>query len=287
MLSSSCQSQWSACGTAVKRQCKAESMYRQVNAERKWGSWPHGARAILATFRKLARKSETPYSALKIPGCIVRNANGLVLGLGITRVGTRTSWFRWPETQGGAPVCNFDLGFHGPGDRRRLGAIPEETAFRRKAGVPHVSGPGCRRHSGVKSAVNNREHRGPNRVRLRDSKRLGGAQHLRGQADSLQPQAAGFQNCAGCGIQQRSPSVSTIHRYAASTKRGVENFLAAYLPRNRPPPKQTKPDRNAEDMLVSKFEAWEWPMQETGPASQIVRRQMPRRLWANGQGLGK
>lgn len=247
MLSSSCQSQWSVCGTAVKRQCKAESVYRQVNAARKWGSWPHGARAILATFRKLASKS---------------------------------------ETQGGTPVCNFDLGFHGPADCRRLGAVPEETAFRRKAGLPHVSGPGCRRHSGVKSGTGNRERR-PNRVRLRDSKRLVGAQHPQGQAGPLRPKAAGFQNSAGYGIHQRSPSVSTIHRYAASTNWGIENFLAASLTRNRLPTKPTKPGRNAEGMLVGKFEAWEWPMPETGPASQIARRQVPRRLWANGQGLGK
>lgn len=222
MLSSSCQSQWSVCGTAVKRQRKAEGVYRQVNAARKWGPWPHGARAFLVTFRKLARKSETLHSALKIPGCIVRGANGLVLGLGITRVGTRTSWFRRPD-----------------------------------------------------------------RVRPHDSKRLVGARHPQDQADPLRPQAAGFQNCAGCGIRRRPPSVPTIHRYAASTKRGVEDFLAASLTRNRLPPKQTKPDRNAEGTLVGKFEAWEWPMPETGPASRIVRRQMPRRLWANGQGLGK
>ena len=222
MLSSSCQSQRSVCGTAVKRHRKAEGVYRQVNAARKWGSWSHGARAFLATFHKVARKSETLHSALKIPGCIVQDANGLVLGLGITRVGIRTSWFGRPD-----------------------------------------------------------------RVRLRDSKWLVGAQHPQGQADPLRPQAAGFRNCAGCGIQQRSPSVSTIHRCAASTRRGVENFLAASLTRNRLLPKQTKPNRNAEDMLVGKFEAWEWPMQETGPASQIVRRQIPRRSWANGQGLGK
>lgn len=262
-------------------------MHRQVNAERKWGSWPHGARAFLATYRKLARKSETLHSALKIPGCIVRDANGLVLGLGITWAETRTSWFRRPETRGGSPVCGFDPGFHGPADRRRHGAVPEETAFRRKAGLPHVSGPRYRRHSGVKSAISNRERSRPDRVRLRDSKRPVGAQHPQGQADPLLPQAAGFQNCAGCGIHQRSPSVSTIHRYAASTKRGVENFLAASLPRNRPPPKQTKPDRNAEGMLIGKFEAWEWPVPETAPAIQIVRGQMPRRLWTNGQGLRK
>ena len=72
--------------------------------------------------------------------------------------------------------CSFDRGFHSPENRRKLNGILELNALPKK-GRPSAEekareaepafAAARRKHSGVESAINNLEHRGLDRVRLR------------------------------------------------------------------------------------------------------------------------
>ena len=125
-------------------------------------------------------KAGTPVE-LGVPVCILEDGNGFVLGHEIMWTGSDTDVAvplaeRCQEAFPGLRGCSFDRGFHSPSNRRRLGAIFELSALPKKGRLSAEEkareaepafAAARRRHSGVESTINNLEHRGLDRVRLR------------------------------------------------------------------------------------------------------------------------
>ena len=200
MLSSACQSQWSVCGTAVKRQRKAEGSYGQASAARQWGSRPNGVRAFLARFRKLVRKAET-----LLPARVVDDANGFVLGHGIMQVGTRGLRFRQPETRTpGVAGLRLRLGAPRPGQKQETRPGPRRDGLLKKGRLSTRertrAQDALRREVGDQRAGERQTEPGPAR---RSEAVRACAPHPQGWAGPLRPQAAGFLNCAGSGTRLR------------------------------------------------------------------------------------
>ena len=125
-------------------------------------------------------KAGTPVE-LGVPVCILEDGNGFVLGCKIMWEGGDTDVAvplvkDCQEAFPGLRGCSFDRGFHSPENRRKLDGSLELNALPKK-GRPsaeekaHEAEPAFkaarRKHSGVESAINNLEHRGLDRVRLR------------------------------------------------------------------------------------------------------------------------
>ena len=125
-------------------------------------------------------KAGTPVE-LGVPVCILEDGNGFVLGHGImwkdgdTDVAVPLAercQAAFPDLRG----CSFDRGFHSQENRRRLDAIFDVSALPKKGRLSASEkareaepafAAARRKHSGVESAINNIEHRGLDRVRLR------------------------------------------------------------------------------------------------------------------------
>ena len=125
-------------------------------------------------------KAGTPVE-LGVPVCILEDGNGFVLGHEIMWEGgdtdvavplAKSCQEAFPALRG----CSFDRGFHSQENRRRLDEIFELNVLRKKGRLSVAEkareaepafAAARRKHSGVESAINNIEHRGLDRVRLR------------------------------------------------------------------------------------------------------------------------
>ena len=118
---------------------------------------------------------------LGVPVCIVEDGNGFVLDHEIMWSGgdtdvavplVRRCLKAFPNLRG----CSFDRGFHSPSNRKtlddllELNALPKKgkksEAEREREAEPAFAA-ARRKHSGVESTINNLEHRGLDKVRLR------------------------------------------------------------------------------------------------------------------------
>ena len=126
-------------------------------------------------------KAGTPVELGGVPVCILEDGNGFALGCKIMWEGGDTDVAvplvkDCQEAFPGLRGCSFDRGFHSPENRRKLDGSLELNALPKK-GRPSAEekareaapafAAARRKHSGVESAINNLEHRGLDRVRLR------------------------------------------------------------------------------------------------------------------------
>ena len=118
---------------------------------------------------------------LGVPVCVVEDGNGFVLDHEIMWEGgdtdvavplIRRCLKAVPELRG----CSFDRGFHSPSNRKtldgllELNALPKKgklSAAERERETEPAFAAARRKHSGVESTINNLEHRGLDKVRLR------------------------------------------------------------------------------------------------------------------------
>ena len=125
---------------------------------------------------KAGRKAE-----LGVPVCVVEDGNGFVLDHEIMWSGgdtdvaaplIRRCLKAFPNLRG----CSFDRGFHSPSNRKALDDLLELNALPKKGGKSAAErereaepafAAARRKHSGVESTINNLEHRGQDKVRLR------------------------------------------------------------------------------------------------------------------------
>ena len=118
---------------------------------------------------------------LGVPVCVVEDGNGFVLDHEVMWTGGDTDVAvplverclkAVPELRG----CSFDQGFHSPSNRMALDELLELNALPKKGGKSAAErereaepafAAARRKHSGVESTINNLEHRGLDKVRLR------------------------------------------------------------------------------------------------------------------------
>ena len=118
---------------------------------------------------------------LGVPVCIVEDGNGFVLDHEIMWSGGDTDVAvplvkrclkAFPNLRG----CSFDRGFHSPSNRKTLDGLLELNALPKKGKKSEAErereadpafAAARRKHSGVESTINNLEHRGLDKVRLR------------------------------------------------------------------------------------------------------------------------
>ena len=145
---------------------------------------PHGEK-VFSIFEEHTRwiskgKAGTPFE-LGVPVSIVEDGTGFVLGHEIMWTGGDTDVAvplvkrclkAVPELRG----CSFDQGFHSPSNRMALDELLELNALPKKGGKSAAErereaepafAAARRKHSGVESTINNLEHRGLDKVRLR------------------------------------------------------------------------------------------------------------------------
>ena len=118
---------------------------------------------------------------LGVPVCVVEDGKGFVLDHEVMWTGGDTDVVvplikrclkAVPELRG----CSFDQGFHSPSNRMALDELLELNALPKKGGKSAAErereaepafAAARRKHSGMESTINNLEHRGLDKVRLR------------------------------------------------------------------------------------------------------------------------
>ncbi len=145
---------------------------------------PHGEK-VFSIFeehtRWIAKGKAGKKVELGVPVCVVEDGNGFVLDHEIMWKGGDTDVAvplvkrclkAFPNLRG----CSFDRGFHSPANRKTLDDLLELNALPKKGGKSAAErereaepafAAARRKHSGVESTINNLEHRGLDKVRLR------------------------------------------------------------------------------------------------------------------------
>ena len=145
---------------------------------------PHGEK-VFSIFeehtRWIAKGKAGKKAELGVPVCVVEDGNGFVLDHEIMWEGGDTDVAvplverclkAFPNLRG----CSFDRGFHSPANRKTLDDLLELNALPKKGGKSAAErereaepafAAARRKHSGVESTINNLEHRGLDKVRLR------------------------------------------------------------------------------------------------------------------------
>ena len=159
------------CRFAVRTAC------RVLNEE----ATPHWEK-VLSIFeehtRRIAKGKAGRHAELGVPVCIVEDGNGFILDKEIMWTGGDADVAaplvaRCREAFPDLRACSFDRGFHSQENRRKLDAdaLPKKgrlSAADAECEADPDFAAARRRHPGVESAINGLEHRGLDRVRLRD-----------------------------------------------------------------------------------------------------------------------